>query len=60
MSFRCEKCGVAQAPGTRPVRVVTETRRMEYIPNSRTQKKFESTFGDEIAREMDYCKECAT
>ncbi len=58
MSFRCSKCKEAQAPGKRPNRVVVETREAEYQPNGTSQKKMESTYGQETVREEDHCDGC--
>jgi formylmethanofuran:tetrahydromethanopterin formyltransferase len=59
MSFKCQYCGKAQEVGTKPVKVVTETRHVtypvvkDYLGNERTPEGFE------IVREINCCKECA-
>lgn len=51
MSFRCQKCGKAQPPGTRPNRVVTKRREVvkgQYDPPVM-----------QIAEEQNLCDLCA-
>jgi len=47
MSYRCEKCNEAQAPGERPTKVVTEIRTYHETP------------GWQIAKEVNACEGCA-
>jgi hypothetical protein len=54
MSFRCEKCDVAQPDGCRPVLMVTKTRlRASQFEDSHTY------LGWEIAEEKKLCEPCA-
>ncbi len=50
MSFRCEKCKVAQPPGARPHRVVTKTRSVDRGRNT--------PLSSEIAEEQNHCDQC--
>jgi len=49
MSFRCDKCGEAMAPGVRPNQVVAQTRRKEY---------FEGGIGWEVVKVEMLCDDC--
>lgn len=50
MSFRCDNCGEAQPPGTRPIRVVAKIR----------ERRWHDEFiGWEIESEISCCKVCA-
>jgi hypothetical protein len=59
MSFKCGNCGKAQEVGTKPVKVVTETRHVTYP----AIKNFDGTEripeGWEIVKELNCCSECA-
>ena len=50
MSFRCEKCRVAQPVGTRPTKVITEIR----------EKSSSGSLGYETVTELCLCEACAT
>ncbi len=53
MSFRCDRCDVAQEPLAIPIRDVTKTR-------SRTYNNYGKTsYGWEIVKEQFICLECA-
>ncbi len=53
MSFRCDRCGVAQPNEKKPNRVVVETRRKEY-----KLKDGQYSVGTEIVREENLCANC--
>lgn len=61
MSFRCEKCDKAQAPGTRPIKRVPHVRlradekRTHTLPNGTVI----DMHGAETVFEMDLCSPCA-
>lgn len=59
MSFKCDKCHQPQPTGTRPVRVVTETRHKEYTRKNEHGNVFVEGVGREIVHEENRCKECA-
>lgn len=54
MSFKCQNCGKAQPDGSKPTKVVTETRSVTY---PRTPAGLIPT-GTEIVKEVDLCKNC--
>jgi hypothetical protein len=53
VAFRCEVCNTAQTAGTQPTKLVTETRRKEYLQGGG------SSIGTEIVKELDVCDPCA-
>lgn len=59
MAFRCDKCGNSQEAGTKPVRVVTETRDREYEHHDRRDSFVKLSRGHEIVRMEDHCPPCA-
>ena len=50
MSFRCQRCQVAQQPGAKPTKVVTEIR----------EKTANGSVGHETVTELELCASCAT
>lgn len=54
MAFRCEVCSKAQPAGTQPEKLVTETRRKEYLQGGG------SSIGTEIVKELNVCSSCAS
>ncbi len=59
MSFTCEKCGQAQRPRSKPVRVVVERRAKTY-PRVEIGDEIIDSGGSgwEIAREIIICRGC--
>ncbi len=55
MAFKCESCRLHQPPGTKPIRVVSETRPRDY--KDRDGIPYGS--GWEIVREVNLCAPCA-
>lgn len=60
MSFRCEKCGKAQKPRTKPIRVVTEMRDKVYPQRFDDEDNIIDSggVGREIVSEIQICLEC--
>lgn len=61
MSFRCEWCKESQPNGTKPTRLVIETRERIYLPRyDRSGAKIDNGGkGTEIVKEMNVCSGCA-
>ncbi|MDD4402026.1 MAG: hypothetical protein PHI24_09170 [Desulfitobacteriaceae bacterium] len=55
MSFRCGTCNKPQGSGAKPIKVITEIRRVTYPPT----RNGKIPDGFEIVREVDMCKKCA-
>lgn len=53
MAFRCAVCKKPQDSGTQPIKLVTETRRKEYMQGGGC------SIGSEIVTEIDVCSPCA-
>jgi hypothetical protein len=58
MSFICKSCGVAQEAGTKPVKVVVETRNVYYPPIKDDNGNVRIPVGFETVRELDICNLC--
>lgn len=57
MSFICENCGRPSPPKVKPISVVVQTRRKEYLNFSSEGVPIRSK-GEEIVKEMKVCKPC--
>jgi len=61
MSFKCQNCGKQQKTSVKPVKVVSQKRKMVY-PEQRNRDNeviVSRGFGWEIAKELDCCEKCA-
>ena len=58
MSYPCPECGRKMPPGSQPIKVVTEQRRVIYDAVDADGKVVESTRGHETVREEDRCPRC--
>jgi len=58
MSFRCKKCNEFQ--GTKPIKVVTETRRVTYPVAKDSNGRDYIPEGWEVVKELDLCEKCAS
>lgn len=58
MSFKCQSCNKPQGDGVKPVKVVTETRRVTYHTIIKNDREY-TPEGWEIVKELELCESCA-
>jgi len=58
MSFKCQVCGKPQQPRTKPNKVVTQIRNVQYSPVKDAGGNYRLPVGWEICKEISVCQNC--
>jgi len=58
VSFVCQSCNIAQTPGTKLTKVVTQVRDVQYPAVKDDYGNMRIPVGFEIVKELNFCPEC--